>query len=107
MPRRRLIVDVPSARTTDAGTLIIDRTPARSLRTTMPGEAVRCEIGLDDLRPWRVAALYTLLRGTFAVPLPAIAPGPTTIVIVIRSPRDGAIMETLFTSVGVLAGGQR
>lgn len=169
----RLIVEVPSARTSREGLFIIDKTPARSLRSTAFEDSVRYELGLDDLRPWRVAAMYAPLRividiggdpqavspnialytpsfgakvrsgysvtgmvrafeaqyeyrirnshgdvvadgfgmasigtsslwGVYALPLPKVAPGPATVEILLRSPKDGEISETVFSSVVIL-----
>lgn len=57
-----LVVDVPKATATDTGLRIVDRTPVRAIRTTARGDGVRYELGLDDLRPWRVAMRYAPLR---------------------------------------------
>lgn len=160
---------LPDTRTSDDAVRSFERTPVRSVRATTSSEGVRYEIGLDDLRPWRIAmqyeplrivldiggdpdavspniALYTPAFGTtvaagdaisgfirafearfeyritdargpvvdefasaslgtselwggFSVPIPSGLRGAATIEILLRSPKDGAVSESVFTSV--------
>lgn len=162
---------VPDARTSDETMRAFERTPVRTVRATTSSEGVRYEIGLDDLRPWRIAmqyeplrivldiggdpdavspniALYTPAFGTtvtagdpvtgfirafearfeyritdarglvvdelasaslgttdlwggFSVPIPSGLRGAATIEILLRSPKDGAVSESVFTSVRI------
>lgn len=160
---------VPDARTSDEAMRAFERTPVRSVRATTSSEGVRYEIGLDDLRPWRIAMQYEPLRivldiggdpdavspnialytpafgatvaagdpvsgfirafearfeyritdarglvvdefasaslgtselwGGFSVRVPSGLRGAATIEILLRSPKDGAVSESVFTSV--------
>jgi hypothetical protein len=56
-----LEIDVPYANAR-SGTDPVGSTPLKTVRTTASAGAVRYEVGLDDLRPWRVAMLYEPLR---------------------------------------------
>ena len=57
-----LAIAIPDATTSDETLRIIDRTPVRAIHRMSTATGVRYEIGLDDLRPWRVAMLYEPLR---------------------------------------------
>lgn len=169
-----LVVDVPKATQATTGTSIVDATPVRAMRSTARGDAMRYEIGFDDLRPWRVAMLYAPLRlvvevggdpqatspnialasptfgkavragdpvtglirafearfeyrvsdargnvvvddfataslgtselwGAFQIPFPKVPAGTATLEILLRTPRDGSITETVSTSIEVAA----
>ncbi len=160
---------IADARTADDAVRSLERTPVRSVRATTNDSGVRYQIGLDDLRPWRMAVQYEPLRivldiggdpdavsanvalyqpvfgttvtagdaisglirafearfeyritdargivvdeyasaslgtsemwGSFSVPVPAGLRGAATIEILLRSPRDGSVSESVFTSV--------
>jgi len=164
-------ISVSGATTADDPMRVVDRTPVRAVKAIANGTSVRYEIGLDDLRPWRVAMLYEPLRlvvdiggdpeavspnialyrpafgttvssgdevsglirafeaqfeyrirdasgketvgyargslgtaemwGTFSVALPELPRGAATIEIVLRSPKDGSVSESVFTSIDV------
>ncbi len=167
-----LSIDVADARTGDEALRLVERTPVRSIRSSAAERSLRYEIGLDDLRPWRVAMLYEPLRlvvdiggdpdgtsanialyrpafgtslavgeevsglvrafearyeyrvrdsrgslvvdefataslgtselwGAFAFPMPAVPAGAVTLEILLRSPRDGSVAESVFTSLAV------
>ena len=164
-----IALTVADARTTDETLRSVERTPVRSLRVSPADGGVRYAIGLDDLRPWRVAMQYEPLRvvldiggdpdavsanialytpafgetvtpgdavsgairafegrfeyrisdarglvvddfataslgtsemwGGFSLPMPAGLRGAITIEVLLRSPKDGSVAESVFTSV--------
>jgi hypothetical protein len=167
-----LAITLPGTRSDEDPWRVVERTPLRAVRTTSIDGTVRYDLGLDDLRPWRVAMLYEPLRlvvdvggdpdavsanialyrpafgatvragdelsglvrafearfeyriqavgnvlvndfataslgtsemwGGFTLPLPALPAGAATIEILLHSPRDGSISESVFTSVEVV-----
>lgn len=94
-----LVVDVPSARASGSALAIIDRTPARALRTTVLESSVRFELGLDDLRPWRVAAMYAPLRIVVDVGGDPLAVSPN---IALYAPTFGAQIRSGYAIAGLV-----
>lgn len=165
-----LSLAVPGATANEPALRVVDRTPLRTVRASSNANGVRYELGLDDLRPWRVTLLYEPLRvvvdlggdpdavgtnialyqpsfgatvrggdhltglirafegrfeyrlrdargtivvddfataslgtselwGTFDVPIPAtLPPGAASAEILLRSPRDGEVSESVSVS---------
>ncbi len=60
----RPLLSVGSQSGTNVETRKVDKTPLRSVRTTRSSSttAVDFELGLDDLRPWRVAVAFSPVR---------------------------------------------
>lgn len=162
-------LSVQDSRTADDALRSVERTPVRTVRASAGAEGVRYQIGLDDLRPWRIAVQYEPLRivldiggdpdavsqsialyrpafgasvtpgdeisglirafearfeyrisdarglvvddfataslgtsemwGGFSLKVPEGIRGAATIEVLLRSPRDGSVSESVFTSV--------
>jgi hypothetical protein len=168
-----LAIKLSDARSSDDPARVVERTPLRAVRTTVTEGSVRYSLGLDDLRPWRIAMLYEPLRlvvdiggdpdavsanialyrpafgaavragdeisglvrafearyeyrirdargnvvvddfataslgtsemwGGFTFAMPAAPTGGASIEILLRSPKDGSVSESVFASVEVV-----
>jgi hypothetical protein len=95
----RLVATVARGTDSTTGTRIVDATPLRSLvATARSNNTMVYEIGLDDLRPWRIALLMNPLR--IVIDIGGI---PSSIVAsnAVYVPVPGATVGRTFTVAGV------
>jgi spore germination protein GerM len=92
-----LTIEVPGARDTTTREQLVERTPLRAVYTSTSG-ALRYQLALDDLRPWRIAYLIDPVRIVVDI---GGEPGTIAGGTAVYSPRPGASVDRTFTVSGL------